>query len=265
MRHSHSVLTAAAALAFVLASGDARAQSRTADFQWRGAVAAGATLEIKGVNGNVAAQPASGGEAEVTAVRRGRRSDPESVRIEVLPHAGGVTICAVYPSPDGRRANECGVGEEGRMNTQNNDVNVHFTVRVPPGVRFVGKSVNGDVEAEQLSGPVVLSTVNGSANFSTSSYGEATTVNGSIKGDMGSADWPETLEFTSVNGGVTLNLPADVSTEVRASTVNGDISTDFPLTVTGRFSPRRMNGTIGGGGRRLEIETVNGSVHLRKR
>jgi hypothetical protein len=265
MRLSRNVLTTLSALALVLAAGNAGAQSRSTDFQWRGAVAAGATLEIKAVNGNVTAQPASGGEAEVTAVKRGRRSDPESVRIEVLPHAGGVTICAVYPSPDGRRPNECGVGEEGRMNTQNNDVNVHFTVRVPPGVRFVGKSVNGDVEAEQLSGPVSIATVNGSANFSTSSYGEATTVNGSIKAQMGAGDWPDTLEFNTVNGGITLDLPADVGTEVRASTVNGDISTDFPLTVTGRFSPRRMNGTIGSGGRRLEIETVNGSVHLRKR
>lgn len=265
MRLRRSVGITLCALTLGLTAGDLRAQSRATDFQWRGAVAAGATLEIKGVNGNVIAQPASGGEAEVTAVRRGRRSDPESVRIEVLPHAGGVTICAVYPSPDGQRPNECGIGEGGRMNTQNNDVNVNFTVRVPPGVRFAGKTVNGDVEAEQLSGSVSLTTVNGSATFSTSSYGEATTVNGSIKGELGSGDWPDTLEFTTVNGGITLTVPADISTDVRASTVNGDISTDFPLTVSGRFSPRRLNGTIGGGGRRLEIETVNGSVHLRKR
>jgi DUF4097 and DUF4098 domain-containing protein YvlB len=67
-----------------------------------------------------------------------------------------------------------------------------------------------------------------------------------------------------VNGGITIDLPANVSTDVRASTVNGGIVTDFPLTVIGRLGPRRLNGTIGSGGRRLELSTVNGTIRLRK-
>jgi hypothetical protein len=51
---------------------------------------------------------------------------------------------------------------------------------------------------------------------------------------------------------------------VRASTVNGQIVTDFPLTVTGRLGPRRVNGTIGSGGRRLELATVNGTIRLKR-
>jgi DUF4097 and DUF4098 domain-containing protein YvlB len=51
---------------------------------------------------------------------------------------------------------------------------------------------------------------------------------------------------------------------VRATTVNGEIETDFPLTITGKFGPRRLNGTIGSGGRRLDLSTVNGSIKLRK-
>jgi hypothetical protein len=66
----------------------------------------------------------------VTATKRGRRSDPGSVRIEVVEHGEGVTICAVYPDVDGRR-NECRAGDGGHMSTRDNDVNVHFTVRVP--------------------------------------------------------------------------------------------------------------------------------------
>ena len=46
--------------------------------------------------------------------------------------------------------------------------------------------------------------------------------------------------------------------------MNGEIETDFPLTVTGRISRRHLSGTIGGGGRTLELETVNGSIQLRK-
>jgi hypothetical protein len=235
------------------------------DFTWRGTVLQSNTIEIKGVNGDVTAEPAAGGEVEVSATRRGRRSNPEDVRIEVVQHGDGVTICAVYPSKDSGRPNECKPGSEGRMNVQNNDVTVSFTVHVPAGVRFVGKTVNGDVDAQRLGGPVALNTVNGSATFSTSSYGEASTVNGSIRGTLGAAGWNDGLEFHTVNGSITLDLPSDTSADVHASTVNGEISTDFPITVTGRMSRRQLTGTIGGGGRKLDLETVNGSVRLRRR
>jgi DUF4097 and DUF4098 domain-containing protein YvlB len=232
--------------------------------QWRGTVLQGSAIEIKGVNGDITASPASGAEVEVSAVMRGRRSNPADVRIDVVQHGDGVTICSVYPSTDGR-PNECQPGDGGRMNVRDNDVTVSFTVRVPPGVRFVGRTVNGDVTADALAAPVSVRTVNGQASFSTSSYGEAKTVNGSIKGAMGSTQWGDRLSFTTVNGSISLELPADASTDINAKTVNGDISTDFPIAVKGRINPRTLNGTIGSGGRSLELETVNGSVTLRKR
>jgi hypothetical protein len=243
-----------------------RVVRRTADdFVWHAALRPGSTLEVKGVNGDVRATIAAGAEAEVTARRSARRDDPQGVRLEVVEHAGGVTICAVYPSKAPARPNECRPGSEGRMNVQNNDVTVHFVVRVPPGVRFAGRTVNGEVDAQGLQGPVALATVNGSAGFSTSSYGEASTVNGSIRGAMGTAGWYSGLTFKTVNGTITLDLPSDLSANVRAATVNGEISTDFPLAVSGRISRRQVQGTIGSGGRQLDLETVNGSVRLRRR
>ena len=234
------------------------------DFQWHGAVRQGQSIEIKGVNGDVRAEPSGSNDVEVVAVKRANRDNPESVRIEVVPHAGGVTICAVYPSRDSQKPNECLPGEGGRMNVQNNDVSVRFTVRVPAGVTFVGKTVNGEIEATRLNGDVALGTVNGSVTFSTTGGGRASTVNGSIRGQMGRADWPNTLDMATVNGSITLTLPPDLNTEVRASTVNGDISSDFPLTITGRISRRKLEGTIGGGGRVLSLDSVNGSITLRR-
>jgi DUF4097 and DUF4098 domain-containing protein YvlB len=82
---------------------------------------------------------------------------------------------------------------------------------------------------------------------------------------MGRADWPRGLEFKTVNGSINLSLPASLSAQVEAKTLNGEITTDFPLTVTGSFSRRRLSGTIGGGGdRQLLLETVNGSVQIRR-
>ena len=76
------------------------------DFQWRGRVNAGQVIEIKGVNGSVRAEAASGNEVEVVAVKQGRRSDPNEVKIAVVEHGDGVTVCAVYPSPDAGRPND---------------------------------------------------------------------------------------------------------------------------------------------------------------
>jgi len=240
----------------------ARPAATQGEFHWKGQLAAGKTIEIKGVNGDVSAVAGSG-EVEVTAVKHARNSDPDEVKIEVVPSEEGVTICAVYPS-DGRRDNTCEAGDHGHMNTHDNDVRVNFTVRVPAGVRFAGHTVNGEVDAANLSGDVEAHTVNGSIRVTTSGSAEASTVNGSITASVGRAQWTDALEFHTVNGGITLELPANVSTEVRASTVNGNIETDFPLTVTGRLGPRRVTGTIGSGGRRLALETVNGSIRLRK-
>ena len=233
------------------------------DFNWRRALASGKSLEIVGVNGSIEASAASGGEAQVSATKRAKRSDPDDVEIEVVEHADGVTICAVYPSKRESRPNECRPGGRGRNDTRNNDVTVNWIVKVPAGVRLVGRTVNGEVSAEGLTANAELYTVNGGITVSTTSWATASTVNGSIRARMGRADWEGDSELSTVNGDIRVTLPAAASLAVHASTVNGSMSTDFPLTIRGKWGPRRMSGTIGdGGGRSLELSTVNGSMEL---
>lgn len=235
------------------------AEKQSERWNWRGRVAQGKVVEIQGVNGSVTAEASDGAEVEVTASKRGRRSDPDEVRIEVIEHESGVTICAVYP---GTR-NNCAQGG-GRNNTRNNDVEVTFTVRVPRGVGFDGNTVNGDVEAMGLTGAVDAHTVNGAVRLETTG-GEAngSSVNGGVTATVRSAG-TSAMSFKSVNGSVNVTLPASISAEIDAETVNGSIDTDFPITINGRMSPRHIRGLIGQGGRRLELETVNGSIRLRK-
>ncbi len=248
------LLTTVAALASLQGAGG------SGDFRWTGALARGKTLEVLGVNGEVRATAASGSSATVTATKRGRKSDPGSVQIKVEETAGGVTICAIYPSQEG---NGChgGKSRRGRRHDEN-DVNVNFIVHVPAGVKFVGRTVNGDIEATDLDADARVSTVNGDAEVSTRGWAVASTVNGDVTASVGRADWTGPAEFQTVNGSVTITLPASVNADVRASTVNGDIETDFPLTVTGRFNTRRIRGTIGDGSRELSLATVNGDIRL---
>ena len=223
----------------------------------------GDAIEIKGINGAIKATGTSGGQVVVTAVKKGKDDDPADVRIEVVEHAGGVTICAVYPDAGGKK-NECAPGDGGRLSSRDNDVSVQFSVQVPAGVRFVGETVNGDIEAGNVQANVDASTVNGDITISSGGLAKASTVNGSIKASLGSANWDGALSFSTVNGGITVALPEGANADVSASTVNGGMKTDFPLTVSGQFSMKNMKGTIGSGGRKLEMETVNGSIHLKK-
>ena len=228
-------------------------------WSWHGPVARGKTVEIRGVNGDVSAEASTGNEVEVTAIKRARRSDPDEVRIEVVQNDGNVTICAVYPGDN----NRCEPGG-GHMSTHNNDTEVQFTVKVPAGVAFDGNTVNGDVEAMGMTSDVDVSSVNGSARLETNGgEASASSVNGSVTAVL-HAVGTRAMRFHSVNGSVNVTLPAGISADLDASTVNGSIESDFPISVTGRMSPRRLSGTIGQGGRHLELGSVNGSIRLHK-
>jgi DUF4097 and DUF4098 domain-containing protein YvlB len=249
----------AAAAAALIATAQLAAQT---DFQWHGALTSGQTLEIKNINGDVRAAPSTSTEAMVTAVKTARRSNPAEVRIEAIPHAGGVTICAVYPSVDGDEPNRCEPGSKSRSRTKNNDTTVRFDVQVPVGVTFIGRTVNGGVEGDSLNGDAEGHTVNGSVRLSTSGTASGNTVNGSLNLTMGRTDWRDEAKFSTVNGSITLHLPAFLSANLHATTLNGEIESDFPITATGTVNRRRIDGTIGNGGQPLTLSTVNGSVKL---
>jgi len=252
--------------ALMVAAATASAQSVN-DFRWTGDLAPGKTIEIKNVNGSIRAELASGNQVEVVATKRARRSDPAMVHLEVVPQDGNVTICAVYPTPaSGRRSepNECRPGSEGRMNTDNNDVNVEFTIRLPQGVRLAARTVNGGVDVRMVRSDILVRSVNGKLSISTSGAADASTVNGSIDASVGTRAGSGPLGFTTVNGSITLALAKDADVKLHASKTNGRVSSDVPLLMrTVSSQNRHIEGTLGAGSRELRLQTVNGSIFLR--
>jgi hypothetical protein len=265
-----TALSAAAVTALVLAGcgdatgpdyGDNSYDLQAIEGEWRGQTAAGTSLEIKGLNGDIRATAAAGQEIAVTWTKRGTKDDPAAVRVEVLQHERGITICAVYPDVPGRPANECGPGLEGHITTQNNDVSVDFIVILPAGVDLVARIVAGDVEAVELHSEVLAATVSGNVDIATTELAEATTVSGSIAAEIGRSEWGRNLAFTSVSGRVDVTVPATTNARVWASSTTGSVSSDFPLSLQNDGSVR---GTLGIGGALLELSTVGGDVRLRR-
>jgi hypothetical protein len=226
-------------------------------WNWSGTLAAGRTLEINGINGEIVAEPGTGDQVVVTADKHARRHDPAEVQIKVVQDSDGITICAVYP----KASSPCEKDHWGG-GTNNSDVAVDFHVKVPAGVAFNANTVNGRVAAHGLTGTLRAHTVNGACDISTLGTGEATTVNGSVKATIGRLERGKDLSFKTVNGSITLGLPEGVDAELEGSTVNGQIESDFPVTITGKWGPRHMNATLGKGGTQISASTVNGSIHL---
>lgn len=255
-------LLAASALA-VPAPQSLHAQG-TPDFTWEGRIPRGRWLYVRNLNGPIRVDRASGDKAEVIGEKRVRRGSGDAVRIEVKKLSNDdVIICAIWN--ENTTCDEEGYRTRGNDGwNRRNEVSVEFTVRLPDGVKLVSSSVNGSLRIEGATSEIEASTVNGSITAYTSGGPvRASTVNGGIEVRMRETG-TEDLEFETVNGSVDIELPASLNAELDMRTVNGRVSSDFPLTLSGRINPRHIRATIGKGGQRLKVSTVNGSVDIRK-
>jgi hypothetical protein len=258
-----SSAVAAVALSVLSCSDSTGPGDRHATFEWDGTVAAGDVVEVKGISGSIRALPSTGDAVRVVATKRGSDDDPSTVAIEVVEHDGGVTVCAVYPDVPGEPANECLPGSGGFLSSRGNDVVVTFDVEVPTSAALVAVTVAGGITASGMGEDVSATTVDGHIDVSTDGQARGTTVNGNVDVSMGRADWNRDLSFVTVNGHVTVRVPAETNAEVTAATVNGSVSSDFGLTLSA--DGRLMTGTLGIGGRMLTLTTVNGNVALLER
>lgn len=230
------------------------------DFEWTGDVTQGLAVEIKGVSGGITASLAAGSEVEVYADLDGRQDDPSTVSIQVVQHDGGVTICSMYPDAAGQPPNVCAPGTEGHLGNNENDVVVTYSVRVPAGVHFVGRTIAGNVTAQGLDGDAFAYIVSGNVEIEAAGIAEAQTVSGLIDVEIGEADPDQNLVFSAVSGNVTVRVPADTNADARLSTVSGSVTSDFPIVET---SEGIWEATLGAGGNLVSLSTVSGSVTLR--
>lgn len=249
-----------------MASGAARIGAQE-PFEWSGRVAAGGTLEVKGISGSIRAERASGSTAEVVAEKTGRESEFDQVEIRVVKEGDDVVICAVYGDRNGGddcESNGNGVrGLFGRRRSIN--VGVDFVVKLPAGTPLKAGLVSGDVDVRDVASDVSASTVSGDVTISTTGLAKAHAVSGSLDVAMGATDW-DALDFNTVSGDITLRLPAATDANVEFQSVSGDLTSDFDMRITGRIGRRwpgqRMHATLGEGGRPITLKTVSGDVRL---
>ncbi|HNQ78482.1 MAG TPA: DUF4097 family beta strand repeat-containing protein [Acidobacteriota bacterium] len=232
-------------------------------------------LTIENVNGRIIVEQWEKDSVKIEAVKTAKGSSDENTRkalqdtkVEFLAEGGNVSVTVRHPQSGSFFSWLWGT---------NASVEVAFRVWAPASSKLSLSSVNGDVqvsvkgadvEAETVNGSVTIkgsslvtiSTVNGSIDFDSDNLVNVESVNGQINAVLRS-DKPKNGTLEVVNGSIVVKLPAGSSFSVTTETVNGSIESDFP-EVTG--SRREKSGDIGSGGDKLSIETVNGSIEIRK-
>lgn len=130
------------------------------------------------------------------------------------------------------------------------------------------ESVSGDVEATGAVREAEISTVSGTIQFKT----DGTLEKGLFKTVSGKIDVAALLgtagrfRFETVSGPVDLRLPKRTSADFEVSSFSGDITSDFGEKPTKRdqYLPSQdLNFSLGGGGARVSVKTLSGSIHLR--
>jgi Toastrack DUF4097 len=220
-------------------------------------LAANGRVELSNINGDVQITGWDRNEVKLDAVKTADAQEKlAGIEINVDASADSVRIKTRYPNCEGHGCNNPG--------------SVEYTLMVPRGARLDQmKLVNGNLDLDQVSGEVDGSSVNGRVNGKNlGGRINLSTVNGEVSAVFG----PERMKSTepvrlhSVNGRVEATIPSDSNAELTAHTVNGGIRTDFELPVEHpRYGPgSRLEGRLGNGGVRFDLNTVNGSIVVRR-
>ncbi|HPF61465.1 MAG TPA: DUF4097 family beta strand repeat-containing protein [Gemmatimonadales bacterium] len=228
----------------------------------------GDRLELQNINGEIRVTQGTGRTAEIVVTKEVKAGDGSLVKAIMEEGTGYVRVCTVYLNRDPNRST-CRGENSGNWSSAGRvrfEVNMHYEVRAPAGVRLEVESVNGNVVLRGIDTPATVETVNGAIDLDGVGAHRLETVNGRITGRFTSSSWSGDLDLETVNGSIELSLPGDFSAQIAGETVNGSIDFgEFPVTMRGKWGPKTFTGTIGEGGRRIRIETVNGSVTLRRR
>jgi DUF4097 and DUF4098 domain-containing protein YvlB len=257
------------------------------------AVPAGASLSVNNFGGaiivrgwsqnsvKVHAEHSRRGRVEVSVVGStvtvkagSRQGAPSVVDMEItVPQAMPLTLGGTYAEitvegVTGPIRAETVEGEVnvrgGRGNVTLSSIQGSVTLADASG-RIEVTSVNEDIDLSNVSGEIKIEATNGEVTMTgiRSSSVEAATINGDVVYD-GTINDGGSYSFTSHNGDITVTIPERANVTITGATANGDIDASFPLPMTSTTGKRRYNFKLGTGSARLEVESFQGDIQLRR-
>jgi len=216
----------------------------------------GGRFSISNVNGSIVVTGGKGDNVEIVATKKAdNQKDLDKIEIDISHSASEIVV-------------ETELGESSHWYSHgNNSGEVKFEVIVPVGTQLDSvETVNGQLSISGVSGKVVAESVNGDLDIRDLAGDVGlSTVNGNIDAEFTRLEDQQRVKVETVNGRVTIHLPENADVEISADTLNGGINgSDFGLETDKGFIGSDLNGNIGAGSARLNIDTVNGAIKIRK-
>lgn len=207
----------------------------------------GAHVEVRGINGTVDIETASGSTAEVNIVRLARTREDLNYRKIIVEHTGNSLIVRA------EKENERG----------DHSVRQRVTLRLPRQIDLNVSGVNGRTNVGEIDGPVRLSGINGAVEVEQAAgYSELSGINGRVRINITRLS-DRGIQVSGINGGVELRFAEDLNADLDVSGINGSVNTDVPnVSVIGKFNRQNFRAKIGSGGTPITVKGVNGSVRL---
>ncbi len=217
----------------------------------------GGRISLENINGDVRITGGPGNTVEIKADKRADNAeDLAKLQVKVKAEPSSIYIDTVHEK------------SESRWFGNNNSGGVTYTLTVPTGANLDSIStVNGDVEISAVAGTVKAESVNGNLQLENlAGDSNLETTNGSIEAYFDRMEGSQNIDADTVNGRITLHIPENASARLSAETLNGSIdASDFGLEAdAGGFVGKELNGTIGSGEARIDLDTVNGGIRVRK-
>jgi len=235
---------------------------------WNAPISASGTVYVRNTNGSVEVKPATGGNVEVTAEVRWHRGNPKrDIQFQAVTNGNTITICALWETSDCSASSYQAKGKSGvniGFGRRGTDASVAFTVYVPTGVRVDAFTMSGSIGVAATA-PVKAQTLNGTIRVATAvGPVDAETINGDVDARMTTLGPDGPVRVHSVNGSVSAYLPEKVDGTVRMETTLGGVTSDFALAGETKADAKHLTGTVGAGGREIDLATVTGTAALHK-
>ncbi len=150
-----------------------------------------------------------------------------------------------------------------------------YRLRVPDEVRVVleNTAFNGTLKMQNLKGEIeidwpgsdiILENVTGPI--------VASSISGNIEITVSELSQKGPTSISVVSGYIDLTLPADAQADLILGTISGEIYTNMNINRIGEddsdlsmIGGRTIRGTINGGGVKVELKTISGTIYVRKK
>jgi hypothetical protein len=228
------------------------------------------SIEVVGYDGNdvqlVAHRTSYGASAERL------RESKEKINLDIREEPGKIVLYVKTPwrCDDGSLSYR-------RRDDDGFDADFDFELKVPSKTDFYLKTVNkGGITVSNMNGAFEVSNVNGGIGMSgIAGAGLVSTVNGKVgvrfRKNPDSRCW-----FKTVNGSIEVEVPGELSADLKLKTFNGEVYSDFDVTGLPREAsvPERIGRRTvyrgdeffsvraGKGGPEMLFETLNGDIRI---